>query len=177
MGNYPRLVQSPMHPYTFFKFQKFILELSLSGNLWGLISNNHQSLLNGLRRNDNSPTSSSPVSNGAFKSSSNGAPDGGTGQSGSSALHDLMTKLGEMGMFRDILCHQLETLQSYFDASSGVDNNHNTSLGHCNTTSAKLGRHQLDGKMCNGFHDNHNKWEDDCSESSENQTPPHGPGK
>ena len=30
--------------------------------------------------------------------------------------HDLQTKLAELDTYRDILCRQVDTLQSYFDA-------------------------------------------------------------
>ena len=119
------------------------------------------------------------VSNGVFRGgqSIGTADDGLNGRGGSSAFRELRIKLGEIGTFRDIMCRQLETLQSYFDASSDVANNNSTSPVHCRNTPANSGEQQQDANMCNGFDDNRHKWADDCSGSSENQAPPHESGK
>nr|CAD7592544.1 unnamed protein product [Timema genevievae] len=44
--------------------------------------------------------------------------DGVTALVGNTLVQGLKEKLAEMETFRDILCHQIETLQSYFDACS-----------------------------------------------------------
>ena len=102
------------------KFQKFILELNLLESSRDLPSSTHQLLLNSLRRHDSALSLTSNASKGAFGSSCNG---GATGR-GSSAHRGLTEKLAEMETFRDILCRQIETLQSYFDACSDVAQNH-----------------------------------------------------
>ena len=135
-----------------FKFQKFILELNLLESSRDLPSSTHQLLINSLRRHDSALSLTSNASKGAFGSSCNG----GATARGSSAYRGLTEKLAEMETFRDILCRQIETLQSYFDACSDVAQNHMQS-----TSSPVHRKHEPipeptaleEGKMCNGVCD------------------------
>lgn len=108
-------------------------------------------LINSLRHHDSALSLASNASKGAFGGSCNGGPVG----RGSSAYRGLTEKLAEIETYRDILCRQIETLQSYFDACSDVAQNHTHSpnhRSHVETPSSLLSKE--DDKMCNGFHEN-----------------------
>ena len=134
-----------------FAFQKFILEFS---HLDGSRDCNppNAKLLNSLRHHDSSLSLTSNASKGAFGGSCNG----GQFNRGSSAYRGLTEKLAEMETYRDILCKQIETLQSYFDACSDVAQNHLHSPKHRNCVNEATGTptDQDDEKMSNGFHEN-----------------------
>ena len=142
-----------------------------------LPSSTHQLLINSLRRHDSALSLTSNASKGAFGSSCNG---GATGR-GSSAYRGLTEKLAEMETFRDILCRQIETLQSYFDACSDVAQNHMQSSPshrkHQTTTPASTD--QEDGKLCNGSCDINGSRisRNNSTDRTENHAPPYVPGK
>jgi len=131
--------------------KKFILEFS---HLDGSRDCNppNAKLLNSLRHHDSSLSLTSNASKGAFGGSCNG----GQFNRGSSAYRGLTEKLAEMETYRDILCKQIETLQSYFDACSDVAQNHQHSPMHRNCVNEATGTptDQDDEKMSNGFHEN-----------------------
>ena len=90
-----------------------------------------------------------------------------------------------METYRDILCKQIETLQSYFDACSDVAQNHRQSPNHrhcaTKTPSSTTASHQDDEKMCNGFQDNNGSnpvsRNNSSDAGSEDHKPPYLPGK
>ena len=69
----------------------------------------HQIILNSLRRHDSALSLTSTASKGGFNRTA--------------SHRGLTEKLAEMETFRDILCRQIDTLQSYFDACSDVAQN------------------------------------------------------
>ena len=136
-------------------------------------------MLNSLRHHDSSLSLVSNASKGAFGSSCNG------GVRGSSAYRSLTEKLAEMETYRDILCKQIETLQSYFDACSDVAQNHLHSPNHrnCDPTTnitTTIPHHDEDNKMCNGVQEANGSNPVSRNNSSdagiEGQIPPHLPG-
>lgn len=70
-------------------------------------------ILNNLRRHDSALSLTSTASKGGFRGSS------AAGQH----YRGLAEKLAEIETFRDILCRQIDTLQSYFDACSDAAQN------------------------------------------------------
>ena len=166
--------------YICFTFQKFILEFS---HLDSSRDCNHPNskLLNNLRHHDSSLSLVSNASKGAFGGSCNG----GQLNRGSSAYRGLTEKLAEMETYRDILCKQIETLQSYFDACSDVAQNHRQSPNHRNCvsetpTSPTVSNQEVE-KMCNGFQESNGSNPVSRNNSSDGGTegnmPPYLPGK
>ena len=105
-------------------------------------------LMNSLRHHDSALSLASNASKGAFGGSCNGGPAG----RGSSAHRSLTEKLAEIETYRDILCRQIETLQSYFDACADVAQNHsNSSPKHHNRVNTSS------DKYSNGFQESGSK--------------------
>lgn len=112
------------------------------------LPNSHQMLMNSLRHHDSALSLASNASKGAFGGSCNGGPAG----RGSSAHRSLTEKLAEIETYRDILCRQIETLQSYFDACADVAQNHsNSSPKHHNRVNTSS------DKYSNGFQESGSK--------------------
>ena len=136
-------------------------------------------LINSLRHHDSALSLASTASKGAFGGSCNGGAAG----RGGSAYRGLTEKLAEMETYRDILCRQIETLQSYFDACSDVAQNHMPSSPNQrnhNQTLASIPSQLDDGKICNGIHENSGSTvsRNNSSDSSiECHAPPYVPGK
>ena len=110
-------------------------------------------LINSLRHHDSALSLASNASKGAFGGSCNGGQMG----RGSSAYRSLTEKLTEIETYRDILCRQIETLQSYFDACSDVAQNHQnpspTHYRNVDTTSSSMSSKRKDDRISNGFHE------------------------
>ena len=119
-------------------------------------------LINSLRHHDSALSLASNASKGAFGGSCNGGQMG----RGSSAYRSLTEKLTEIETYRDILCRQIETLQSYFDACSDVAQNHqNSSPTHyrnVDTTTSSMSSKRKDDRISNGFQEKSSRTERMC---------------
>ena len=167
---------APTYHFYLIVLQKFILEFSHVEGSRDCNPPNSKLLLNSLRHHDSSLSLVSNASKGAFGSSCNG------GVRGSSAYRSLTEKLHEMETYRDILCKQIETLQSYFDACSDVAQNHLHSPNHrsCDPKISTPAPHQEDEKMCNGAqeinHSNTVSRNNSSDAGIEGHIPPYLPG-